>query len=128
MLAGKRGLYTISSGIKIAYVSGIEGEKSDWSFDTEDVKAVRNSCFINKTSMGEYRGIDILLTSQWPFGVDDTDPKGNKNESEKAASKLISWLAREIKPRYHFVGLNGKYFERLPYRYFFCLVPLFRSS
>ncbi|XP_037043320.1 CWF19-like protein 1 homolog [Bradysia coprophila] len=112
---GKRGLYTISSGIKIAYLSGIEAEKSDWSFDTEDVKAVRNSCFINKTSMGEYRGIDILLTSQWPFGVDDK--KADKDESQAAASsKLLSWLAREIKPRYHFVGINGRYFERLPYR------------
>lgn len=115
---GKRGLYTISSGIKIAYVSGLEavdGEKSDWSFDTEDVKAVRNSCFINKTSMGEYRGIDILLTSQWPFGVEDKT-KDKIVENEKKTSKLLSWLAREIKPRYHFVGLNGNYFERLPYR------------
>lgn len=92
-------------------MSGIEAEKSNWSFDTDDVKAVRNSCFINKTSMGEYRGIDILLTSQWPYGVDD------KNESTTAASKLLSWLAREIKPRYHFAGLNGNYYERLPYRF-----------
>ncbi len=115
--SGKRGLYTISSGIKIAYVSGIDAEKSDWSFDTEDVKAVRNSCFINKTSMGEYRGIDILLTSQWPFGIDDTDTKTDKSGSNDAASKLLSWLAREIKPRYHFAGLNGKYYERLPYRF-----------
>lgn len=96
-------------------MSGIEGDKSDWCFDKEDVKAVRNSCFISKTSMGEYRGIDILLTSQWPFGIDD-DKKEDKSKSNRAASKLLSWLAREIKPRYHFVGLNGNYFERLPYR------------
>ncbi|KAJ6641197.1 CWF19-like protein 1 like [Pseudolycoriella hygida] len=114
---GKRGLYTISSGIKIAYLSGIEGEKSDHSFDVEDVKAVRNSCFINKTSAGEYRGIDILLTSQWPFGVDNVgDQKTDKTTERHADSKLLSWLAREIKPRYHFAGMKGNYFERLPYR------------
>lgn len=97
-------------------MSGIEAEKSDWSFDTEDVKAVRNSCFINKTSMGEYRGIDILLTSQWPAGIENDDKKTDESEKKAAASKLLSWLAREIKPRYHFAALNGKYFERLPYR------------
>lgn len=116
-LVGKRGLYTIASGIKIAYVSGVESAKTDWSFDTDDVKAVRNSCFINKTSMGEYRGIDILLTSQWPMGIDNDDKKTDQNDSKIAASKLVSWLAREIKPRYHFAGLNGRYFERLPYRF-----------
>lgn len=120
LIAGKRGLYTISSGIKIAYVSGIEADKSDWSFDAEDVKAVRNSCFINKTTMGEYRGIDILLTSQWPFGVDNDKKKTEKSESKIASSKLLSWLAREIKPRYHFAGLNGNYYERAPYRFVFC--------
>lgn len=100
-------------------MSGIEADKTDWSFDTEDVKAVRNSCFVNKTSMGEYRGIDILLTSQWPFGIDADDKKADKSESKIAASKLLSWLAREIKPRYHFAGMNGNYFERLPYRFVF---------
>lgn len=124
-VAGKRGLYTISSGIKIAYVSGIEGEKSEWSFDAEDVKAVRNSCFINKTSMGEYRGIDILLSSQWPYGVDD---KAKNDESSPPTSKLLSWLAREIKPRYHFAGLNGKYYERLPYRFVLRFLTFYKTE
>lgn len=106
---GKRGLYTISSGIKIAYVSGVESasEKSDWTFDKEDVKAVRNSCLASRTSAGEFRGVDILITSQWPQGI---------YEKEKNTSKLISWLATEIKPRYHFCGLNGVYHEPAPYR------------
>lgn len=115
----------------------MEAEKSDWSFDTDDVKAVRNSCFINKTSMGEYRGIDILLTSQWPFGIENDDKKTDKNDSKIAASKLLSWLAREIKPRYHFAALNGNYFERLPYRSVFhiqfkcltcCTIPYSHSE
>lgn len=107
---GNRGLYTASSGIKIAYVSGLEApnkDKQNWNFDDGDVKAVRNSCLVNKTTMGEYRGVDILITSQWPQGIHDTDTNG---------SKLVSWLASEIKPRYHFSGCNGVFYERLPYR------------
>lgn len=105
---GKRGLYTLSSGLKIVYLSGIESDKSsEWQFDKEDVKAVRNSCFASKTNMGDYRGIDILLTSQWPQGI---------YEKETNTSKFVSWLAAEIRPRYHFCGLNGVYYERLPYR------------
>lgn len=104
---GKRGLYTLSSGLKIAYLSGIEAEQSsDWQFDKEDVKSVKNSCLC-KSLLGEYRGVDILLTSQWPQGI---------YEKESKASKLVSWLAAEIRPRYHFCGTNGIYYERLPYR------------
>lgn len=107
---GNRGLYTASSGIKIAYVSGLESaskDKQNWNFDEDDVKAVRNSCLVNKATMGEYRGVDILITSQWPQGIHDTVTNG---------SKLLSWLASEIKPRYHFSGYNGVFYERLPYR------------
>lgn len=101
-------MYTLSSGLKIAYLSGIESDKlSDWEFDKEEVKAVRNLCFANKSSMGDYRGIDILLTSQWPKQIYD---------KESNTSKYVSWLAAEIRPRYHFCGLNGVYYERLPYR------------
>lgn len=104
---GKRGLYTLSSGLKIAYLSGIEGEASSvWQFDKEDVKSVKNSCLC-KSLLGEYRGIDILLTSQWPKGI---------YEKESNTSKLVSWLAAQIRPRYHFCGRNGIYYERQPYR------------
>lgn len=118
---GNRGLYTASSGIKIAYVSGVETvngtEKRDWHFDGDDMKAVRNSCFTNKTIMGEYRGIDILITSQWPAGIHQDSEKANEKSN---GSALLSWLASEIKPRYHFCGLNDVYYERLPYRNLAC--------
>lgn len=104
---GKRGVYTISSGIKIAYLSGIEGTEN-WEYSKEDVMALRNSCHVSKTIMGDYRGIDVLLTSQWPEAASDV--------KEENCSKLISWLALQIKPRYHFCGLNGKFYERPPYR------------
>lgn len=110
---GKRGLFSVSSGLKIAYLSGIEGKKGsgqDHMFDETDVRAVRSSCLASKTSAGEYRGIDILVTSQWPAGIE------NNGTKDQTGSKLISWLAREIRPRYHFCGLADFYYERVPYR------------
>lgn len=103
---GRRGLYTLSSGLKIAYVSGVEVPDSDtesvWSFNAGDVKTVANACLSSNASTGEFRGIDILMTSQWPYGVRQNEPN---------TSKLISWLSTEIKPRYHFCALNDDSFE-----------------
>lgn len=74
---GKRGLYTLSSGTKIAYLSGLEkpADVSDdeFYFKMDDIEAVRNSCLVNKSSASDYRGVDILVTSQWPYGVTDKE-------------------------------------------------------
>jgi hypothetical protein len=78
---GKRGLYNIASGLKVAYVSGLEGaESSDCTFSQADVMAVKNSCIVGNSTLSDYRGVDILLTSQWPVGIQDTDVSaGNSN-------------------------------------------------
>lgn len=94
----------------MAYLSGIEtkeASKDQWQFDKKDVTAVRNSCLKNFTNMDDYRGIDFLLTSQWPSGI---------VEDEANTSKLISFLSLGVKPRYHFCGLNNKHFEKPPFR------------
>ncbi|GAB0092798.1 CWF19-like protein 1 homolog [Sergentomyia squamirostris] len=103
---GKSGIYVTSSGMKIAYVSGKEGEKSTKvTFSAEDTKSVKMSCLVGKIA-GDYRGIDILLTSQWPFGIGDASK----------SSKLISLLAMDIRPRYHFCGLENIHCEKAPFR------------
>src|SRR5512143_478763 len=50
---GKRGLYTLTNGTKIAYLSGLE-KPSDCRdeeiyFQMEDIESVRNSCLVNKS-------------------------------------------------------------------------------
>ncbi|BFG05225.1 CWF19-like protein 1 homolog [Drosophila madeirensis] len=111
---GKRGVYTLTSGVKIAYLSGVESAgaadlaKSNHEFTKSDVFAVRNSCLVSKNCSTEYRGVDVLLTSQWPYGMQETE--------NATASKLISFLCREVKPRYHFCAINGTYFECPPFR------------
>ncbi|KAH8407462.1 hypothetical protein KR222_001468, partial [Zaprionus bogoriensis] len=108
---GKRGVYTLSSGVKIAYLSGVEATGSiagEHEFNKSDIQAVRNSCLVSKNCASDYRGVDVLLTSQWPYGLQE--------EHNATASKLISFLCREIKPRYHFCAINGSYFECPPFR------------
>lgn len=88
---GKRGLYTASSGVKIAYLSGVEGPASDDAhFDMSDVELIRNAC-LSSNMASDFRGVDILMTSQWPKGVE-------KKEDESGSS-LISWLSTQIRPR-----------------------------
>lgn len=104
-------MYTVSTGVKIAYVSGLEANENDpntdYNFKIDDVKSVATACLASNNTNGEYRGIDILITSQWPEGTRTDEPN---------TSKLLSWLSSEIKPRYHFCGLNDCYFEPPPYR------------
>lgn len=111
---GKYGLFTLSSGLKIAYLSGVQKNANDpkeCTFDEKDVMAVRNSCLKGCPS---FRGVDILLTSQWPEGVTNFDE--DKPKFEYNGSRLISWLATHIKPRYHACGLENIHYERPPYR------------
>lgn len=108
---GRKGVFTLASGFTVAYLSGTEGKegsKKPWQFDKKDVVAVRNSCLKNFTNMDDYRGIDFLLTSQWPTNI---------IENEDNTSKLISFLSLGVKPRYHFCGLNNKHFEKPPFRF-----------
>uniref|UniRef100_A0A0C9RHR7 Cwf19l1 protein n=1 Tax=Fopius arisanus TaxID=64838 RepID=A0A0C9RHR7_9HYME len=113
---GKRGLYSAGSGLKIAYISGVQTLQESSTveainFTESDVISVRNSCLKGQPS---FRGIDILLTSQWPTDVTKFDPKDPKFNYK--GSELVAWLAAQIKPRYHVCGLEGIHYERPPYR------------
>ncbi|RZF32947.1 hypothetical protein LSTR_LSTR000817 [Laodelphax striatellus] len=108
---GKRGVLNTISGMRIAYLSGVEGDKNEYSFTKEDVVQVRDSCIKGQPS---YRGVDFLLTSPWPSDICNLDEKAVKNPP--AGSSLLSWLAVQIKPRYHICGLEGIYYERHPYK------------
>ncbi|XP_029051713.1 CWF19-like protein 1 [Osmia bicornis bicornis] len=111
---GKRGLYTASSGLKIAYISGTEDNSSETKvtcFNEGDAMAVKQACLKGQPS---FRGIDILLSSPWPDGITNLDP--NRPNFKYQGSKLIAWLATQVKPRYHVAALEGYHYERPPYR------------
>uniref|UniRef100_T1JGW9 Small ribosomal subunit protein uS17 n=1 Tax=Strigamia maritima TaxID=126957 RepID=T1JGW9_STRMM len=112
MYLGRKGVLTGPSKLKLMYLSGIEGRKSSSNhFTADDIKTLER--------LAEYenslKGVDILITSQWPKGVSKYVMPPQRNVDENG-SQLISQLARIVTPRYHFCGLENVHYERLPYR------------
>ncbi|XP_015239406.1 PREDICTED: CWF19-like protein 1, partial [Cyprinodon variegatus] len=111
---GRRGVFTGASGLQLAYVSGREALQEPapaHCFTSKDLSALVTSL----SSSSKFRGVDILLTSQWPRGVWHY---GNNPElnTKSCGSGSIASLAEKLKPRYHFAALEGVHYERLPYR------------
>lgn len=111
---GRRGVFTGVSGLQIAYVSGREALQEPapaHCFTSKDLSAL----VAPLTSSSKFRGVDILLTSQWPRGVWHY---GNTPEvnTKSCGSVSVADLADKLKPRYHFAALEGAHYERLPYR------------
>uniref|UniRef100_A0A8D3CJA9 CWF19-like protein 1 n=1 Tax=Scophthalmus maximus TaxID=52904 RepID=A0A8D3CJA9_SCOMX len=111
---GRRGVFTGVSGLQIAYVSGREAPQEPapaHCFTAKDLSALVSPL----TASSKFRGVDILLTSQWPRGVWHyaNNPEVN---TKFCGSGSVANLADKLKPRYHFAALEGAHYERLPYR------------
>ncbi|KAL0964889.1 hypothetical protein UPYG_G00273930 [Umbra pygmaea] len=111
---GRRGVFTGASGLQIAYVSGREGQQNPapaHCFSPKDLTQLVEPLLSNT----KFRGVDILLTSQWPRGVWQyaSSPEVNTN---MCGTTSIAHLADKLKPRYHFAALEGVHYERQPYR------------
>ncbi|XP_060770279.1 CWF19-like protein 1 isoform X1 [Neoarius graeffei] len=111
---GRRGVFTGASGLQVVYVSGREARQEPapaHCFTPKDLTALVTPLVSNS----KFKGVDILLTSQWPRGVWQY---GNNPEVDTkfCGVSSIGSLAEKLKPRYHFAGLEGVYYERLPYR------------
>ncbi|XP_056208137.1 CWF19-like protein 1 [Falco biarmicus] len=112
---GRRGLYSGTSGLQIAYLSGTESQDEPapaYSFSAKDVAELKASLL----SAPNFKGVDILLTSPWPRDVGTFANSAGEIDTKKCGSKLVSDLAASLKPRYHFAALEKAYYERLPYR------------
>ncbi|KAM9705525.1 CWF19-like protein 1 [Menidia menidia] len=111
---GRRGIFSGASGLQIAYVSGREALQEPapaHCFSSKDMSALVTPL----TSNSKFKGVDILLTSQWPRGV---WTYGNVPEvnTKSCGSGSVASLTNRLKPRYHFAALEGAHYERLPYR------------
>uniref|UniRef100_A0A8C6U145 CWF19-like protein 1 n=1 Tax=Neogobius melanostomus TaxID=47308 RepID=A0A8C6U145_9GOBI len=111
---GRQGVFTGVSGLQIAYVSGQEASQEpapSHCFTSKDLSSLVELL----TTNSKFKGVDILLTSQWPKGVWHY---GNPPEvdTKTCGSNSIASLADKLRPRYHFAGLEGVHYERLPYR------------
>uniref|UniRef100_H2Y9K2 CWF19-like protein 1 n=1 Tax=Ciona savignyi TaxID=51511 RepID=H2Y9K2_CIOSA len=138
-IPGDKGIFTGTSGLKIAYLSGVESnDPTNTSFNVDDIKVLSSQL---GSDNADYKGIDILMTSSWPKGIHTygnspylltqlsmefssipTIPSSHllhnkSNEKCKSCgSELLAQLAKTCKPRYHFAGMEGINYERLPYR------------
>jgi hypothetical protein len=63
-------------------------------------------------------GVDVLLTSEWPENVMEfsMDPDKCSRVDAKRCSRVVSIVARALRPRYHFAATQSVYYERLPFR------------
>ncbi|XP_053864467.1 CWF19-like protein 1 isoform X1 [Malaclemys terrapin pileata] len=112
---GRKGIFSGTSGLQIAYLSGTESLSEPapaYSFSSKDVSELKMSLF----STPKFKGVDILLTSPWPRGVGNFGNKPGEMDTKRCGSVLISNLATSLKPRYHFAALEKTHYERLPYR------------
>ncbi|XP_012992778.2 CWF19-like protein 1 isoform X1 [Esox lucius] len=111
---GRRGVFTGASGLQIAYVSGREGHQDPapaHCFSPKDLTQLVEPLHSNN----KFRGVDILLTSEWPRGVWQYANSPEVN-TKFCGTNSIAHLANKLKPRYHFAAIEGVYYERLPYR------------
>jgi len=117
---GKAGIKVIQ-GISVAYLSGLQ---SEWSPEVQlkiqkydpgayTMKEI-NSILIQKDNKEYKKGIDILLTSEWPRGF-DSNIQITFDKNIEAKSTDVTTLVKYLKPRYHFVGLEDIFYKRAPY-------------
>uniref|UniRef100_H2Y9K1 CWF19-like protein 1 n=1 Tax=Ciona savignyi TaxID=51511 RepID=H2Y9K1_CIOSA len=111
---GKKGIFTGTSGLKIAYLSGVESnDPTNTSFNVDDIKVLSSQL---GSDNADYKGIDILMTSSWPKGIHTYGNSPSNEKCKSCGSELLAQLAKTCKPRYHFAGMEGINYERLPYR------------
>uniref|UniRef100_V9KJE3 CWF19-like protein 1 n=1 Tax=Callorhinchus milii TaxID=7868 RepID=V9KJE3_CALMI len=112
---GRKGVFTGASGLQIAYLSGTEAQNEpapSYCFTSKDVTTLMSSL----TANSKFKGVDILLTSEWPKGVWQYGNNPDDVDTKSCGSGSIAHLASTLKPRYHFAALEGIHYERLPYR------------
>lgn len=104
---GRQGVYNESSGLKIAYLSGIQQEpgqsKEEHNFNHEDV---RNLHIRLENEVG-FRGVDIFLTTQWPAGVQLHAPPPVRNYLDAIMRNLLKYKIYSCKVFFtlHFITL-----------------------
>ena len=67
--AGDHGIFTGSSGLKLVYVSGKQKQNinQENGFSMEAITSIEVQIANSENSSG----VDVLLTSQWPKGVEN---------------------------------------------------------
>lgn len=99
--------------LSIAYISGRDGNE-DYEADCRRLKTLEIRTKCDDLS---FKGVDILLTTDWPKGITNNAPISvDATEMREKGSHMAAYLAHKLKPRYHFASSHGIFYERVPYR------------
>ncbi|XP_062504190.1 CWF19-like protein 1 isoform X2 [Corticium candelabrum] len=119
---GRRGVFTLTNGLQIAYLSGVCRNSTDSKTDDGDRKI---SCHYSASDVDyllslatgkDYNGVDIFLSSEWPRNIWHYTTQPTGVDIETLGSDTVASIARALKPRYHFSALAKIFYERAPYR------------
>ncbi|CAI8038792.1 CWF19-like protein 1 [Geodia barretti] len=122
---GQRGVFKTSGGLQVVYLSGrhhedrfsqdLSSQKTMSPYMTSsDVESLKEMAAKSKE---EFRGVDILLTTEWPRGVaTHTATPPDWLDADNAGSVEVAQLAVAVRPRYHIVAGLKHFYERTPYR------------
>lgn len=130
LFLGQSGLLTTASGLRIAYLSGSSSSSSsDDKYSLGLHYSAKDLLTLKKVAEQKgFEGVDFLLTpGEWPRGVANVPSVSAASGSAGASADsstgtdAIADLAKELRPRYHFVasteeGPNSTYYERPPYK------------
>ncbi|XP_050424334.1 CWF19-like protein 1 [Adelges cooleyi] len=116
---GKHGVFTTTDGLKIGYVSGIQSSSKsnneEFMFNYDSLVQFKDSCH-----RSGHVPLDILLTSPWPTDICNKERvEGSIKDNlldKNLEAPLLSWIADNLTPRYHFAGMQGFFYQRSPYK------------
>lgn len=110
---GKRSTLKTSEGVRIVALggsldpnvaAGVSKDKYPPYYGEDDARALRGA-----------NTADILVTSEWPAGVQTGSKKDFSTENKPFQQQCIADLSTSLKPRYHFSVSPTAFYEREPF-------------
>eukprot|EP00743_Colponemidia_sp_Colp-15_P006571 GILK01007080.1.p1 GENE.GILK01007080.1~~GILK01007080.1.p1 ORF type:complete len:636 (-),score=121.89 GILK01007080.1:14-1921(-) len=125
---GRSGIREIC-GLQVAYLSGIYDPLSYRVDEDGNAAAAYTGLAYRETDIQRlheiskqdgFRGVDVLLTSEWPKGYQHfLTPEllpADLTLPTTVGSPAVAAVALQMRPRYHFAGMEGVFYQRLPYQ------------
>jgi len=116
-------------GIRVAFLSGLFNEANyntaevdfiGQNYTSRAISELQRLCSTDPWS----RGIDVLLTCEWPSGIErkifdggelPVDPDGSRPSWSASSVEPIADLVMAIEPRYHMFGTADLFYQRVPF-------------
>ncbi|KRX06395.1 HIT-like domain [Pseudocohnilembus persalinus] len=125
---GRAGLINIQ-GLEVCFISGVQSHSHPEFYHENHVfKTSFTGPFYNKIDIelieqeikrkgDTFKGVDLLLSSEWPYGIEQYLDKDTQKIVGGITDKSlkIAQISDMVCPRYHFASKSGIFFQRSPY-------------